>query len=92
MREKEVEQALIREIRKKGGMCLKLVCPGWDGAPDRLCLWPGGKIKFAELKAPGRKPRPLQVRRAEQLKRLGFEVAVIDSTEAAAQFGGGGDA
>lgn len=92
MREKEVEQALIREIRKKGGMCLKLVCPGWDGAPDRLCLWPGGKIAFAELKAPGRKPRPLQVRRAEQLKRLGFEVAVIDSTEAAAQFGGGGDA
>lgn len=92
MREKEVEQALIREIRKAGGLCLKFISPGWSGAPDRLCLWPHGVMKFVEVKAPGRKPRPLQERRADQLRRMGFEVAVIDSKEAAAQFGGGGDA
>lgn len=31
-----------------------------------------------ELKAPGKKPRKMQVRRMEQLKKLGFLVYVLD--------------
>ena len=81
MRERDVEQALIRAVRKAGGLCLKFVSPGWSGAPDRLCLWPGGRAAFVELKAPGKKPRPLQVRRAEQLRRMGFPVYVIARKE-----------
>ena len=88
MREKEVEQALIKQVRKAGGLCLKFVSPGWAGAPDRLCLLPKGRVCFIELKAPGKKPRPLQERRAEQLRRLGFDVAVIDSKEGAMRYGG----
>ncbi|QBX18200.1 hypothetical protein Javan405_0005 [Streptococcus phage Javan405] len=34
-----------------------------------------------EVKAPGKVPRPLQVRRLEQLKSLGFKVYVLDSLE-----------
>ena len=90
--ERDIEQALIRAVRKQHGMCLKWVCPGWDGAPDRICLWPGGKILFAELKKPGGKPRPLQERRAAQLHELGFTAVVIDSLEGAAKIGGGVDA
>ena len=92
MREKEVEQALIAAVRKRGGLCLKFISPGWSGAPDRLVLFPGGKITFVELKAPGRKPRPLQVRRASQLRKLGFQVDIIDSKEKAAAYGGDADA
>ena len=97
IREKDIEQALIRAVRKSGGMCLKFVSPGVDGVPDRLCLWPHGVAAFAELKKPGQRPRPLQVKRAEQLRGLGFRVEVIDSMEGAADFaqakpGGGGDA
>ena len=95
IRERDVEQALVRHMRICGGLALKFVSPGWSGAPDRLCLWPGGHIAFAEVKKPGENPRPLQVRRAEQLRRLGFMVAVIDNPEAAEQFaksGGGADA
>ena len=88
VRERDVERALIRQVRKAGGLCLKFVSPGWDGAPDRVCLWPGGRIMFVELKAPGKKPRPLQIRRIEQLRELGFEVLVVDSLEKAS----GGDA
>ena len=88
VRERDVERALIRQVRKAGGLCLKFVSPGWDGAPDRVCLWPGGRITFVELKAPGKKPRPLQIRRIEQLRELGFEVTVVDNLERAS----GGDA
>ena len=100
MRERDVEQALVRTVRKAGGLCLKFVSPGWDGAPDRICLFPGGRVAFVEVKRPGAKPRPLQARRLAQLRKLGFDVAVVDSMESAsrfvtereAQFGGGGDA
>ena len=78
MRERDVEQALIRAVRKAGGMCLKFVSPGWDGAPDRMCLFFPGKIAFVELKAPGKQMRPLQRKRRYQLQKLGFPVLCID--------------
>ena len=46
-----------------------------------MILLPGGKIAFAELKAPGKKPRPLQIARHKVLMKLGFRVYVIDSVE-----------
>ena len=36
-------------------------------------------MAFAELKAPGKKPRPLQLRRKRQLEALGFRVYVLDA-------------
>ena len=79
--EREVERALIRAVKKAGGMCLKFVSPSRAGAPDRLCLLPGGRMFFAEVKRPGGKPRPLQLKRHEELRKLGFAVYVIDSKE-----------
>lgn len=76
--EKQIEQKLVRAVRSMGGICPKLVSPGMDGMPDRMVLLPGGRIAFAELKAPGKRPRPLQMRRMAQLSRLGFRVYVID--------------
>ena len=85
MREKNIESKLSAEVRKLGGIAPKFVSPGLDGVPDRLILLPGGKVAFAELKAPGKKLRPLQSVRKRQLEVLGFRVYVIDSTE---QIGG----
>ena len=81
MREKQIEQTLVQAVKKKGGLCLKFVSPNFDGMPDRLILLPSGKIAFAELKAPGKKPRPLQLARHKTLMNLGFRVYVIDSVE-----------
>ena len=78
MREKIIEQKLIQAVRRSGGFALKLVSPGFNGVPDRLLLFMGGKAAFCEVKAPGQKPRPLQLRRMEQLRVLGFRVYVID--------------
>ena len=85
MREKYVEQRLIKAVRRSGGLALKFVSPGFNGVPDRLLLFTGGRAAFAEVKAPGQKPRPLQVHRMEQLRRLGFKAFVIDDVN---QIGG----
>ncbi|MCM1225083.1 MAG: VRR-NUC domain-containing protein [Lachnospiraceae bacterium] len=78
MREKQIEQKLVLAVKRRGGICPKFVAPGFDGMPDRIVLLPGGKIGFAEVKAPGKKPRPLQVARHGLLRRLGFKVYVLD--------------
>ena len=75
MRESEIERMLALRVKKMGGMAVKFVSPGLDGVPDRIVL----------LKAPGKKPRPLQEKRKKQLEALGFPVYVIDGAE---QIGG----
>lgn len=81
MREKQVEQKLVKAVKDKGGMCPKLVSPGTDGMPDRMVLLPEAHIGFVEVKAPGKKPRPLQERRHKELQALGFTVSVLDDPE-----------
>ena len=85
MLEKTIEKKLVEAVRREGGRAFKLVCPGFDGMPDRMLLMPYGKIAFVEVKAPGKKPRPLQKSRHEMLRHLGFQVYVLDSIE---QIGG----
>ena len=81
MREKTIEQKLVSEVKKRGGICLKWVCPSFDGMPDRLVFLPGRHFGMVEVKAPGEKPRPLQVSRHKLLQRLGFKVYVLDAQE-----------
>lgn len=83
--ENRIERMLAWRAKKMGGMAVKFVSPGLDGVPDRIVLLPGRKIAFVELKAPGKKPRPLQEKRKKQLEALGFPVYVIDGAE---QIGG----
>ena len=78
MREKQIEHKLMMAVKVMGGIAPKLTCPGFDGMPDRILLLPGGHIGFVEVKAPGEKPRPLQLVRHGLLRRLGFKVYVLD--------------
>lgn len=85
MREKTVEEKLVKAVKSMGGICPKWVAPGFDGMPDRIVLLPDGRMAFVEVKAPGERPRPLQVSRHELLRSLGYRVYVLDSPE---QIGG----
>lgn len=85
MREKTIEKKLIKAVKNAGGIAPKLISPGFDGMPDRIVLLPKGHMVFVEVKAPGKKPRPLQVARHGLLRRLGFKVYVLDDPE---QIGG----
>ena len=81
MREKTIEQRLVSEVKKRGGIAPKWVAPGFDGVPDRLVFLPGRYFAMVEVKAPGKKPRPLQVSRHRLFQKLGFKVYVLDAIE-----------
>jgi hypothetical protein len=83
--EKHIEKKLVEAVRHSGGLAPKFVSPGWDGVPDRIILLPSGRMAFAEVTSPGKKMRPLQVRRNPQLEGMGIKGYCIDSTE---QIGG----
>ena len=85
MREKYVEQRLVAEVKKRGGICPKWVAPGFDGVPDRLVFLPHHKFGMIEVKALGKKPRPLQSARHRLCEARGFKVFILDKPE---QIGG----
>ena len=85
MREKAIEAKLVKIVKSMGGLAPKFISPGTDGMPDRLVLFPCGRMAFIELKAHGKPLRPLQVKRKGQLEALGFSVYCIDDME---QIGG----
>lgn len=79
--EKLIERLLVAEIKKLGGMCIKLLSYHIIGLPDRLCLLPKAKIIFVELKTTGQKPRKIQVYTHNKIRALGFRVEVIDTVK-----------
>lgn len=85
MREKAIEKKLITSVKAAGGIAPKFTSPGFDGMPDRIVLLPCGHMAFIEVKAPGEKPRPLQLARHRLLRSLGFKVYVLDDAQ---QIGG----
>jgi len=86
MRERQVERYLVKQVEKHGGQAPKLTCPGLSGMPDRLVLLPGARVIFVELKQPGQKLRPLQIKRATELRALDFTVYCLDCPEAVDEF------
>ena len=81
MKEKIIEKKLVKAVKEAGGIAPKLICPGFDGMPDRIVLLPCGCMGFIEVKAPGKVPRPLQEARHRMLRMLGYQVYVLDHAE-----------
>lgn len=79
MREKQIEQTLVRKVKEVGGIAPKFVSPGLGGMPDRLLLFPGGRMAFVEVKAPGKAATVTGYQRHRLLTKLGFKVYVLDS-------------
>lgn len=83
--EKSIENVLRKAVEDEGGVCLKWVCPGHRGVPDRMILFPGGIIAFVELKRPGAKVKAggLQEWWREKIQSFGFPCYEISTAEEA---------
>ena len=79
--EKTLESDLVQRVRKSGGIALKFVSPGNDGVPDRIVLFPGGKLWFVELKRETGELSKIQRLQIRRLETLGFRVRVIYGRE-----------
>ena len=81
MRESEVEQYLVASVKAMSGECRKARWVDRNGAPDRMVMLPEGRLIFIELKAPGKRCQPHQIREHERMRRMGQRVEVVDSLE-----------
>lgn len=90
MRESDIEAHLVKRVQELGGEVRKVRWVGRRGAPDRLVMLPmrysgiHGDYPttiWVELKAPGEKAKPHQVREHERMRKMGQRVEVIDSIE-----------
>ena len=97
MRERDIERRLVARVKELGGEVRKVQWIGRSGAPDRLVMLPdqievlpAGRTNhlirhnvcfWVELKAPGVKPEPHQLREHERMRKMGQRVVVVDSIE-----------
>lgn len=81
LRERDIEDYLVKRVKAMGGQIRKVQWIGRAGAPDRLVLLPARRSVWVELKAPGAKPTLQQIREHNRMRRLGELVEVIDSLE-----------
>lgn len=93
LRESDIEKYLVKRVKDLGGECRKIQFIGRPGAPDRLVMLPpiigsletpgdcvaAAETIWIELKAPGKKPEPHQLREHDRMRKMGQRVVVIDS-------------
>lgn len=74
--EADLETFFHARIRAVGGITLKLM-PTQSGAPDRLVLFPGGRIALVELKRTAGRLRPIQILWHDRAADLGHRIPVL---------------
>lgn len=90
MRERDIEDYLVKRVNAMGGEVRKVKWIGRRGAPDRLVMLEPivdptadagvqERTCWVELKAPGEKAKPHQAREHERMRAMGQRVVVIDS-------------
>lgn len=85
--ERDIERRLVQTVKQMGGLCLKWVCPGWAGVPDRIILLPGARVVFVETKRPkGGRTSELQRWWAKELRALGFKYEKVKNVDDLANF------
>lgn len=81
MLEKVIEAYLVKEVKRRGGMCEKFVSVGKPSVPDRIITMQGGRIVFVEVKSNTGKVTEGQALDHAMRRKLGCEVHVVNSKE-----------
>lgn len=76
----KIENHLKKKCTEKGWACKKFSGPNKKGVPNYVISAPGGTALYVEVKAPGKRPTPLQ--RNDSLSAShGIHVFVVTSKE-----------
>lgn len=86
MKESVIESRLVREVRKRGGLCYKFVSPGNNGVPDRIILTPDGRVYFAELKTETGVTSKVQDFQIARIRAVNGNVRVLKGMDAVLAF------
>lgn len=95
IREAHVQRYFVKQVKHLGGLARKVSWEGRRSAPDWYVSFSWRPVRFGkrpafnafvELKAPGERPRPDQLREHERLRKAGTRVYWLDSYLAVDQF------
>ena len=77
MSEKQIEEKLRQAIKAMGGIAYKFISPGNIGVPDRVAIFPGGRVWFVELKTDTGRLTPNQERQIQRIKNAGCNACAL---------------
>ena len=86
VRERNVEEFLVKKLSKLNVHCYKVLPDNRVGMPDRIVTLPNGRCVWVELKTDNGKLSVVQQLRHKELRDAGQEVAVVWSKEEAEKF------
>lgn len=79
--ESAIERKLGKEIKKLGGLSIKLVSPTMPGAPDRLIFLPWRRLYLVELKSAIGVLSKLQLIVHKMFAAIGWPVYVVSNDQ-----------
>ena len=86
MKESTIEARLVREVKKRGGLCYKFTSPGNPGVPDRIVILPGGTTVYVELKTEIGRLAKIQKWQIGELRKRGADVRVLKGMDQVMNF------
>ena len=78
MLESKVQSKCIKELEKDNYYVIKLESTNRNGIADLIAIPRNSDVLFVEVKQKGKKLRPLQVYRADELNKLGIKTKLYD--------------
>ena len=79
--ESDIESAVCRYARANNVLAYKFTSPGHRSVPDRIFIFPSGKVVFIEFKRPGNRPTEAQVGEIKKLRDKLQQVYWTDNVE-----------
>lgn len=77
--EKDIEKRVCDYAKSLGILVYKFTSPSRRSVPDRVAVFPGGKVVWIEFKRLGMKPTAGQNVEIEKLRKQGAIVYVVDN-------------
>jgi hypothetical protein len=81
MRESYIVSKVVAFAEKQGFLHRKVLYAGRKGAPDDWFFGAGARLEIIEFKAPGEQPDAVQEREIARLRKLGFNIHVVDDVD-----------